>query len=43
MALAAQGDKAEACRWLREAYALREFLPRQGQEIEELMNEVCQD
>jgi len=35
-------DKAQACHWLKEAYSLREFLPQQGREIEELMERVCE-
>ncbi|UCG47458.1 MAG: tetratricopeptide repeat protein [Phycisphaerales bacterium] len=36
-------DKAQACHWLKEAYSLREFLPQQGREIEELMERVCKE
>ena len=40
MILASIND-TDACHWLREAYALREFLPDQGKRLEKLMEEVC--
>ena len=36
-------DKPQACHWLKEAYSLRQFLPKQGREIEELMDRVCEE
>ena len=35
-------DKSKACYWLKEAYALRQFLPEQGKRLEELIDEVCE-
>ncbi len=40
MSLASIQD-TKACHWLREAYALREYLPDQGERLEKLMREVC--
>ncbi len=34
-------DDTKACYWLKEAYALRQFLPDQGKRIEDVMNKVC--
>jgi len=42
MALASLGDKINACYWLREAYALREYLEEQGKGLEELIGKVCE-
>jgi tetratricopeptide (TPR) repeat protein len=36
-------DHASACQWLREAYALRQYLPDQGKQLEKLIKEVCGD
>ncbi len=33
-------DNDEACRWLQEAYSLRQYLPEQGKELEESMEEA---
>ena len=35
-------DKTKACYWLKEAYALREFLPDQGKGLVELIEKVCE-
>jgi len=35
-------DKGKACYWLKEAYALREFLPDQGKRLEEIIEKVCE-
>ena len=35
-------NDADACYWLREAYALREHLPDQGKRLGELIIEVCE-
>ena len=40
MSLASIND-TKACHWLREAYALREYLPDQGKQLEKLIREVC--
>ena len=34
-------DDREGCKWLREAYALREFLPDQGAGVEKIIRELC--
>jgi len=34
-------DNPDACYWLREAYALREYLEGQGKRLEELIRRVC--
>jgi len=36
-------DNPEACRWLQEAYALRQYLPNQGKELEEYIEQACKD
>ena len=40
LVLAEINDK-NACYWLKEAYALRQFLPDQGKRLENLMNKIC--
>ena len=37
----AEIEDKEACNWLKEAYALRQFLPDQGKRLEDVMNRVC--
>ena len=37
----AEIEDKEACYWLKEAYALRQFLPDQGKRLEDVMNRVC--
>ncbi len=34
-------DNPDACYWLREAYALREYLEDQGKRLEEVIRQVC--
>lgn len=41
--LLASVDDGDACHWLKEAYALREYLEDQGKRLEEVMDRVCKD
>ena len=34
-------DSPDACYWLKEAYALREYLPDQGKRLEEIIRKIC--
>ena len=34
-------DNKKACFWLKESYALRQFLPDQGKRLEKIINRVC--
>jgi len=40
--LASVGNE-DACRWLKEAYSLREYLEDQGKRLEEAMGDVCKE
>jgi tetratricopeptide (TPR) repeat protein len=37
------GMEVESCHWLKEAYALKEYLPDQGKRLEEIMRAVCRE
>ena len=39
--LLASVDSPDSCYWLKEAYALREYLEDQGKRLEEMIDEVC--
>lgn len=34
-------NNPDACYWLKEAYALREYLEDQGKRLEELIQQIC--
>jgi len=36
-------DNPDACYWLKEAYALREYLEDQGKQLEEVIRQVCKE
>ncbi|MEW6200609.1 MAG: tetratricopeptide repeat protein, partial [bacterium] len=43
MLLVSIGNTKEGCHWLREAMALKQFLPDRGERLESLIKEFCSD